>query len=35
MQTEYEPDEEVWMQVIDPYMKGEANAIFSAFDRSI
>ena len=27
--------EEVWMQVIDPYLKREANTIFSAFDRSI
>ena len=35
VQAEYGPDEEVWMQVIDPYLKGEASAIFAAFDRSI
>ena len=34
VQAEYGPDEEVWMQVIDPYLKGEASAIFAAFDRS-
>ena len=35
VQAEYGPDEEVWMQVIDPYLRGEASAIFAAFDRSI
>ena len=35
VQAEYGPDEEVWMQVIDPYLREEASAIFAAFDRSI
>ena len=28
--AEYGPDEEVWMQVFDPYLKGEASKFFSA-----